>query len=97
MAVWNISATDEVSLDRYEGFPTFYYKTEMELSIKDIKSRKIKNFTTFVYIMHEDRSFGIPSLYYVETCLEGYQNFGFDKNILFQALKNSRRNYYEGK
>ncbi len=97
VAVWNIGATDEVSLDRYEGFPTFYYKTEMELSIKDIKSRKIKNRTTFVYIMHEDRSFGIPSRYYVETCLEGYQNFGFDKNILFQALKNSRRNYYEGK
>ena len=97
VGVWKVNNTDETALDRYEGFPTFYYKTEIELPIKGIKSGKIRTHTAFVYIMHESRPFGIPSRYYVETCLEGYKNFGFDKDVLFQAVKNSRRNYYEGK
>ena len=97
VGVWKVNNTDETALDRYEGFPTFYYKTEIELPIKGIRTGKVSNRTAFVYIMHEDRPFGIPSRYYVETCLEGYKNFGFDKDVLFQAVKNSRRNYYEGK
>ena len=97
VGVWKVNSTDETALDRYEGFPTFYYKTEVELPIKGIRTGKIRNRTAFVYIMHEDRPFGIPSRYYVETCLEGYRNFGFDKNVLFEAVKNSRRHYYEGK
>ena len=32
VAVWATTAADEVELDRYEGFPTFYYKAEMEKS-----------------------------------------------------------------
>ncbi len=97
VGVWKVNSTDEASLDRYEGFPRFYYKAEIELPIKGIKSGKIRNHTAFVYIMHESRPFGIPNRYYVETCLEGYKNFGFDKDVLFQAVKNSRRHYYEGK
>ena len=97
VGVWRVNNTDENALDRYEGFPKFYYKMEMELPIIGIRSGKIRNRAAFVYVMHEDRPFGIPSLYYVETCLEGYRNFGFDKDVLFQAIKNSRRNYYEAK
>ena len=97
MGVWRVNNTDENALDRYEGFPKFYYKMEMELPVIGIRSGKIRNRTVFVYVMHEARPFGIPSLYYVETCLEGYRNFGFDKDVLFQAIKNSRRNYYEAK
>ena len=97
VGIWSVNNTDEAALDRYEGFPTFYYKTEMELPIKGIRTGKIRNRTAFVYIMHEDRPFGIPSRYYVETCLEGYRNFGFDNDVLFEAVKNSRRHYYEGK
>lgn len=26
VAAWEVSAEDELALDRYEGFPTFYYK-----------------------------------------------------------------------
>ena len=97
VGVWSINNADEATLDRYEGFPRFYYKTEMELPIKGIRTGNIRNCTALVYIMHEDRPFGIPSRYYVETCLEGYRNFGFNKNVLFEAVKNSRRHYYEGK
>ena len=76
VGVWEVNDIDEMALDYYEGFPTFYYKKEMKISVKCIKSGKKRNHKAFVYIMHEDRSFGIPSRYYIETCLEGYRNFG---------------------
>ena len=43
----------------------------------------------FAYIMHEDRPIGVPSIYYMKTCLEGYDTFYFDKQILLNAYKNS--------
>ena len=73
------------ALDRYEGFPTFYYKKEMQLPIKGIKSGKTRIRDCFVYIMHEERSIGIPSYAYVSICLEGYIRFGFDEHFLAEA------------
>ena len=91
VAVWSVTARDEAALDRYEGYPAFYYKAEMKLPIKGIKSGKIRMRDVFVYIMHEDRPLGLPSEYYLETCLQGYQSFRFDKKILFQAYADSDR------
>ena len=34
VGVWSVSEDDEKHLDRYEGYPDFYYKTEMTLDIK---------------------------------------------------------------
>lgn len=95
VAAWEVSAEDELALDRYEGFPTFYYKKEMILPIKGIRSGKIRLRNTFVYIMHEDRPFGLPSQFYTSTCLEGYKSFGFDSRYLAEAIKNSRRMCHE--
>lgn len=85
VAVWSVTAEDEAALDRYEGFPTFYYKKEMQLPIKGIKSGKTRIRDCFVYIMHDERSIGIPSYAYVSICLEGYIRFGFDEHFLAEA------------
>ena len=95
VAVWATTAADEAALDRYEGFPTFYYKAEMELPVKSIHTGKVQNRKCYVYIMHEDRNIGSPSKFYVRTCLEGYRDFGFDEKILMRAVKNSRRVNHE--
>ena len=95
VAVWSVTAEDEAALDRYEGFPTFYYKAEMKLPIKGIKSGKVRIRNTFVYIMHEDRQLGIPSRFYVQICLDGYRSFGFDEKYLQNAYEISRRNCHE--
>ena len=29
VVIWEVTAADEAALDRYEGFPTFYYKRDM--------------------------------------------------------------------
>lgn len=89
VAAWEVSAEDEQALDRYEGFPTFYYKKEMLLPIKGIRSGKIRRRNTFVYIMHEDRALGAPSNFYMQTCLSGYKSFGFDPEFLYEAYDRS--------
>ena len=91
VAVWDVTKKDEESLDYYEGFPDFYYKVEMKLPIKGIKTGKVRTRSAFVYIMHEERKPGIPSRFYVNTCLEGYASFGFDENVLTEALRYSIR------
>ena len=90
VAAWEVSAEDELALDRYEGFPTFYYKKEMILPIKGIRSGKIRLRNTFVYIMHEDRPLGIPSNFYMQTCLSGYKSFRLDPQFLKDAYMKSR-------
>ena len=83
VGIWEVSVIDELSLDRYEGYPTFYYKKEFTIELNGKKE------TAFVYIMHEDRPLGIPSNFYVETCKEGYEAFSFDKRYLTNAIKRS--------
>ena len=91
VAVWEVTAEDELALDHYEGYPRFYYKTEMKLPITGIRSRKIRMRTVFVYIMDESRPFGIPTKYYVDICRQGYRAFGFDQRKLTEALQFSAK------
>ena len=93
VAVWEVTDDDEKRLDRYEGYPVFYYKTDMELPVKFLKTGETKTITAFVYIMHEDRKTGIPSETYTGTCAIGYMNFGFDMEFLEKALKKSTRGF----
>lgn len=90
VGIWEVSESDERSLDRYEGFPNFYYKTEMSLDIKGIRTGKIRRRKCFVYIMHEERELALPSRSYVKTCIEGYFNFDFNTKYLKQAIQDSR-------
>lgn len=89
VAAWEVTASDEQALDRYEGFPSFYYKKEMVLPVKGIRSGKIRRRKVFVYIMHEDRPLGLPSHHYLATCAEGYRSFGFDEKFLKWAYVDS--------
>ena len=89
VAVWEVTAADEASLDRYEGCPSFYYKKELEIEYTGITSGRRRKRKVFVYIMHEDRPFGVPSKSYLETCSLGYSIFGFDFTILKNAYSES--------
>ena len=84
VTVWAISKADEKRLDRYEGFPTFYYKKDIEVQMED------GTITGLVYIMHEDRHFGMPFPWYYEQMERDYWKFGFDRAILKKALAISK-------
>ena len=93
VTVWEITETDEKALDRYEGFPYFYYKKEIRVQYKGIRTGKHRTIRAFAYIMHEDRPIGVPSLFYLNTCLDGYDTFCFDKQILLNAYHKSKELY----
>ena len=90
VAVWAVEKSDEAALDRYEGFPTFYYKKELMIEVTGIKTGKKYQREAFVYIMQEDRPFGTPSWHYIDTCIEGYATFGFDESLIMNAIQKSR-------
>ena len=89
VAVWEVTAEDEARLDRYEGFPAFYYKKELVLPVTGIRTGKVRKRRCFVYIMHEERLIGIPTRRYVYDCLDGYRDFGFDAAPLYAAVDRS--------
>ena len=89
VAIWKVSGQDEVNLDRYEGYPRFYYKKEIPLEVKDVKTGELRIMNTFIYIMHEERILGVPEEWYMNICKEGYRTFGFDLKFLDEAIKAS--------
>ena len=89
VAVWEVSEQNEAALDRYEGYPTFYYKAEMVLPITGIRSGKVRRRRVFVYIMHEERRLGMPHASYMAVCREGYRAFGFNQKLLTDAVQRS--------
>ena len=97
VAVWEVTPADEKALDRYEGFPNFYYKKELMLPIKGIRTGKVRKRRVFVYIMHEDRPIGVPSISYMQTCIQGYDDFGFDRLVLIDAYLKCGEEHHEGK
>jgi hypothetical protein len=92
VAIWEVTASDEKNLDRYEGFPNFYYKKEFQLAIRGLDG-ETKKVRAFAYIMHEERKTGIPTWNYVECCKDGYDDFGFDPAYLDAAYERSARIY----
>lgn len=90
VAIWEVNPADELALDCYEGYPNFYYKQNIKLTCKDIHTGEIKEIMAFAYIMHEERPIGIPSEFYLRTCLDGYEAFYFDKRVLMRAYEKCR-------
>lgn len=89
VVVCKITPEDEKALDRYEGYPNFYYKKKFKVLCKSIETGVSKYVNTFAYIMHEERAIGIPTCAYMSACLEGYKSFRFDKSTLMEAYEKS--------
>ena len=58
VAVWEIQPRDERSLDRYEGYPSHYFKQNIPVQLDD------EEVNAMVYIMNLKMGFGFPSPYY---------------------------------
>ena len=91
VAVWSVTEADEAALDRYEGYPSFYYKKDVKVVLDGAVPGFTAGLDAFVYIMHEERPIGVPSEYYVQVCLDGYRSFGFSPKFINDALKRSKK------
>ena len=90
--VWKISEQDERSLDRYEGFPKFYRKKDLTLRVTSLAGEDLGEMTAMVYIMTKTATDArginpLPSKYYYSVLKAGYETFGFDGNILNEAVR----------
>lgn len=72
---------DEYRLDIYEGYPYYYFKKDIMVTIAGRKKKAM------VYIMGERHLPGRPSALYVKTILQGYVDNNMDINILKKSLK----------
>ena len=80
LGIWQVNEEHEKALDRYEGFPTFYYKKEVIIP---------GDKTAFIYIMNERMSSRTTTRHYYDVCAQGYKDFGLDEKYLKEALKKS--------
>lgn len=83
IGVWEVSPSDERKLDAYEGYPTFYRKEYIPI---EVDGKKVE---ALIYIMNDVRKVEPPTKTYLQTCIEGYKDFGFDDKYLLEALKRS--------
>ena len=80
LGIWQVNEEHEKALDRYEGFPRFYYKKEVIIP---------GDKTAFIYIMDERLGVKGTSRHYYDVCAQGYKDFGLDEKYLKDALKKS--------
>lgn len=83
VAVWRIKPSDEAALDRYEGFPSHYYKETVRVSFGR------RSFEAMVYVMNQSMKFGLPSQQYYRTVREGYNDCRFEVKLLNEAVRAS--------
>lgn len=88
--VWRIRPQDERNLDRYEGYPKFYYKEDLDIEMRH-PDGTVSGEKAMAYIMTDIRKPGPPMDHYYGIIDEGYQRFGFDRKILKKALAESRK------
>ena len=91
IGVFLVDEYDERSLDRYEGFPKWYQKIGIKVELIDNDGNK-RLIDAFYYALPETKPHGAPSDEYVKRVEKGYQDFGFDSSLLYEALEYSKNN-----
>lgn len=80
VGIFSINEADERSLDRYEGYPNFYYKKYLPVTING------KQEQAMIYIMRDNtRNNYPPTPNYWQICKQGYLDFKLNPKFLMQA------------
>ena len=85
MGVWEVTPEDVRRLDEYEGYPEFYYKTELEVEYSSGGGGRRER--ALIYIMREGYGPGAPTEEYYQGCVEGFRSFGLDTAGLEEAYR----------
>jgi hypothetical protein len=80
-ALWLITVDDLISLDSYEGFPTYYTRRRW----------KQDNNHFFFYEMAPSNKRYVPSDHYVQSIAQGYKDCGLDTKYLYERVNNDSR------
>ena len=89
--VWEISERDEQNLDLYEGFPHYYTKRDLEITMTDLDGKNPQQITAMVYTMTgTHQTLRQPNRSYYKVLEEGYRRFGFNPYQLELALNEAK-------
>jgi len=83
-ALWSITEKCEAALDVFEGFPTLYRKETIEIDGEPV----------MFYVMNHD-SPGEPSVNYLMTIAEGYQDWRLELDDLWSAVRITQEESYD--
>lgn len=84
IAIWELEHSDELALDRYEGYPSLYRK---ETVLAEMNGEPIK---VMVYIMNMG-SPSMPPKHYFDVIEQGYADVGLDVDYLTGALADTKQ------
>ena len=79
VGIWEVNEEDEKRLDRYEGYPKLYSKKECCFEMQGTRMKGI------IYVMNEPVEAILPTKRYMETCIQGYKDFGLNMTYLREA------------
>ena len=88
VAVWEIDDSDERSLDRYEGYPSYYTKRQVTVELND--GSQIEGMIYLMCSIHHSA----PDRYYYEGIRQAYEELGIAHEIdrvLRPALDRSKQ------
>lgn len=91
VGIWRITNQDEMALDCYERYPTVYRKMTLNILLRG----RMKKAMT--YIMRENYPYNAPCFEYVRIIRDGYMAFGFNREILREAVAFARRYNHDRK
>lgn len=86
LGIYEITDYDEYQLDTYEGYPSLYRKETIQVLLNGEPIEGI------IYIMSPIYSYAIPRMDYLQVCSEGYEQLGFNRAILSNALETTINN-----
>ena len=79
--IWELTEACEKSLDIYEGFPTFYFKKNILVTLENGRRRRC-----MAYIMTDGYTVAPPSKAYLIGIAEGYKSARIPLKPLYDAL-----------
>lgn len=85
--IWEISEADERNLDFYEGWPDYYRKEDLTVTMTDLDGKHPQEITAMAYLMNEGHPFRTPMKGYYDILEEGYTRFGFNTHLLELAFE----------
>ena len=91
VAVWELQPLDEIALNKYEGFPTHYFKRNIPVKMDS------QEVTGMVYVMNQQAQVNLPSPFYLNTVEQGYMDCHLDTDALFTALDKTEAEVNERK
>ena len=88
--IWEISEKDEKNLDLYEGWPAYYRKENLQITMTNFRGMNPKKITAMVYIMNDGHDVMPPMKGYYDVLDKAYVRYGFNRYQLELALREAR-------